>query len=72
MYGRVSGGLPHDNPYWRGRHPREAAPEKQSLRRCARQAALTPAPPTGGTDPFGPGARADPPLRDPCGEGLLP
>ncbi|MFD8571834.1 DUF4383 domain-containing protein [Streptomyces sp. NPDC059639] len=21
MYGRVSGGLPHDNPYWRSRHP---------------------------------------------------
>ncbi|WP_369211568.1 DUF4383 domain-containing protein [Streptomyces flavofungini] len=21
MYGRVSGGLPHDNPYWRQRHP---------------------------------------------------
>ncbi|NEB79508.1 DUF4383 domain-containing protein [Streptomyces sp. SID14478] len=20
MYGRVSGGLPHDNPYWRSRH----------------------------------------------------
>ncbi|MGW2024285.1 DUF4383 domain-containing protein [Streptomyces decoyicus] len=24
MYGRVSGGLPHDNPYWRARHPEEA------------------------------------------------
>jgi Domain of unknown function (DUF4383) len=23
-YGRVSGGLPHDNPYWRARHPEEA------------------------------------------------
>ncbi|WJV44122.1 DUF4383 domain-containing protein [Streptomyces flavofungini] len=23
MYGRVSGGLPHDNPYWRRRHPQE-------------------------------------------------
>ncbi|WP_327302140.1 DUF4383 domain-containing protein [Streptomyces sp. NBC_01298] len=22
MYGRVSGSLPHDNPYWRSRHPR--------------------------------------------------
>ncbi len=21
MYGRVSGGLPHDNPYWKARHP---------------------------------------------------
>ncbi|MFG3473935.1 DUF4383 domain-containing protein [Streptomyces sp. NPDC047980] len=24
MYGRVSGGLPHDNPYWRSRHPEQA------------------------------------------------
>ncbi|OKK17324.1 hypothetical protein AMK16_20920 [Streptomyces sp. CB00455] len=24
MYGRVSGGLPHDNPYWRRRHPGQA------------------------------------------------
>ncbi|MFE1771347.1 DUF4383 domain-containing protein [Streptomyces sp. NPDC059008] len=24
MYGRVSGGLPQDNPYWRARHPDEA------------------------------------------------
>ena len=23
-YGRVSGGLPHDNPYWRARHPEQA------------------------------------------------
>lgn len=22
-YGRVSGGLPHDNPYWRARHPEQ-------------------------------------------------
>jgi hypothetical protein len=26
-YGRVSGGLPHDNPYWRARHPDEARAE---------------------------------------------
>ncbi|MFJ3205627.1 DUF4383 domain-containing protein [Streptomyces sp. NPDC086989] len=25
MYGRVSGGLPHDNPYWRKRHSGDAA-----------------------------------------------
>ncbi|WP_406283797.1 DUF4383 domain-containing protein [Embleya sp. NBC_00896] len=25
LYGRVSGHLPHDNPYWRARHPAEAA-----------------------------------------------
>ncbi|TLQ42980.1 DUF4383 domain-containing protein [Streptomyces marianii] len=27
MYGRVSGGLPHDNPYWRSRHPEQARRE---------------------------------------------
>ncbi|MEV7444603.1 DUF4383 domain-containing protein [Streptomyces sp. NPDC091204] len=27
MYGRVSGGLTHDNPYWRRRHPELAARE---------------------------------------------
>lgn len=26
-YGRVSGGLPHDNPYWRARHPEQADAE---------------------------------------------
>ncbi|MFK8846456.1 DUF4383 domain-containing protein [Streptomyces sp. Ac-502] len=30
MYGRVSGGLPHDNPYWRARHPEVA--QRQTLR----------------------------------------
>ncbi|MDW8803374.1 DUF4383 domain-containing protein [Streptomyces scabiei] len=42
MYGRVSGRLPHDNPYWRRRHPREAARESLAARRQARQTALTP------------------------------
>ncbi|MYW00341.1 DUF4383 domain-containing protein [Streptomyces sp. SID3343] len=27
LYGRVSGHLPHDNPYWRSRHPDDAARE---------------------------------------------
>lgn len=27
MYGRVSSTLPHDNPYWRARHPQEAQAE---------------------------------------------
>ncbi|WP_436776406.1 DUF4383 domain-containing protein [Yinghuangia sp. YIM S09857] len=27
LYGRVSGNLPHDNPYWRSRHPEQAARE---------------------------------------------
>ncbi|WP_406097333.1 DUF4383 domain-containing protein [Streptomyces sp. NBC_01013] len=33
MYGRVSGGLPHDNPYWRARHPEEAEREQRQTRR---------------------------------------
>ncbi|MFD9604996.1 DUF4383 domain-containing protein [Streptomyces sp. NPDC059970] len=34
MYGRVSGGLPHDNPYWRARHPDEAARETRMGRKA--------------------------------------
>ncbi|AWI31726.1 DUF4383 domain-containing protein [Streptomyces tirandamycinicus] len=30
MYGRVSGGLPHDNPYWRSRHPEQARREAEA------------------------------------------
>ncbi|MGP3775840.1 DUF4383 domain-containing protein [Streptomyces sp. SDT5-1] len=37
MYGRVSGGLPHDNPYWRRRHPREAARETLARRELGRR-----------------------------------
>lgn len=33
MYGRVSGGLAHDNPYWRSRHPEEAAREDRRERK---------------------------------------
>ncbi|GGT27026.1 DUF4383 domain-containing protein [Streptomyces purpureus] len=29
MYGRVSGTLPHDNPYWQARHPEEAEGERR-------------------------------------------
>ncbi|MEO3751035.1 DUF4383 domain-containing protein [Streptomyces sp. B6B3] len=29
MYGRVSGRLPHDNPYWRARHPGQAEAEER-------------------------------------------
>ncbi|MFD5871028.1 DUF4383 domain-containing protein [Streptomyces sp. NPDC060322] len=32
MYGRVSGGLPHDNPYWRARHPEQVAREERRER----------------------------------------
>ncbi|MER7760668.1 DUF4383 domain-containing protein [Streptomyces sp. NPDC097619] len=50
MYGRVSGGLPHDNPYWRRRHPDQAARENDARSRiavggAARVSALTARPP---------------------------
>lgn len=35
MYGRVTGGLPHDNPYWRSRHPEQAAREDSARRGAA-------------------------------------
>lgn len=35
MYGRVTGGLPHDNPYWRARHPEQA--EREERTRALRQ-----------------------------------
>ncbi|WP_335932134.1 DUF4383 domain-containing protein [Streptomyces sp. PTD5-9] len=35
MYGRVSGGLPHDNPYWLARHPEEVDRELRLRRRTA-------------------------------------
>lgn len=35
MYGRVSGGLAHDNPYWRARHPEEVEQEERLARRRA-------------------------------------
>ncbi|MFE6662534.1 DUF4383 domain-containing protein [Streptomyces sp. NPDC057697] len=46
MYGRVSGGLPHDNPYWRARHPEEAEREARLARRAA-----TPPMPTARREP---------------------
>ena len=30
MYGRVGSTLPHDNPYWRARHPDAEQPEQQA------------------------------------------
>ncbi|WP_405440797.1 DUF4383 domain-containing protein [Streptomyces avidinii] len=32
MYGRVGSALPHDNPYWRARHPEQAAREDRARR----------------------------------------
>lgn len=40
MYGRVTGGLPHDNPYWRQRHPEAAA--REAAARAAVAARRTP------------------------------
>jgi hypothetical protein len=34
MYGRVSGTLPHDNPYWRARHPQQAEHEQRDRDRA--------------------------------------
>jgi hypothetical protein len=35
LYGRVTGGLAHDNPYWQRRHPEIAAREKRARERAA-------------------------------------
>ncbi|GAA1590085.1 hypothetical protein GCM10009731_49590 [Streptomyces globosus] len=34
MYGRVGSALPHDNPYWRARHPEQAAREDRARERA--------------------------------------
>ncbi len=34
MYGRVGSALPHDNPYWKARHPDRAAEEQRRRRRA--------------------------------------
>jgi hypothetical protein len=43
MYGRVTGGLPHDNPYWRRRHPEQAREEREARERAAAAARRPPA-----------------------------
>jgi hypothetical protein len=41
LYGRVSGRLPHDNPYWQARHPGQAEEEERLRERAtARQREL--------------------------------
>ncbi|MEV6726757.1 DUF4383 domain-containing protein [Streptomyces xanthochromogenes] len=42
MYGRVTSRLPHDNPYWRRRHPRQAAREAAARRAALRTRAPLP------------------------------
>ncbi|MFI1167518.1 DUF4383 domain-containing protein [Streptomyces sp. NPDC020801] len=57
MYGRVSGGLPHDNPYWRSRHPEQAAREETLRRRRELAAAVRSASaPVAGPSVTAPGA----------------
>lgn len=34
MYGRVGSALPHDNPYWRARHPEQAEREQRARSRA--------------------------------------
>ncbi|MFD3735587.1 DUF4383 domain-containing protein [Streptomyces sp. NPDC058632] len=51
MYGRVSSGLSHDNPYWRRRHSDRAAGEAEAASR--RGAAPRPLPRAGSQDPRG-------------------
>ncbi|MFC8447490.1 DUF4383 domain-containing protein [Kitasatospora sp. NPDC057223] len=40
MYGRVSSKLPHDNPYWRRRHPQASAAERERAALLGARAAL--------------------------------
>ncbi|MGK5531359.1 DUF4383 domain-containing protein [Streptomyces sp. URMC 129] len=47
MYGRVSGRLPHDNPYWRARHPEAAGEERQRRELVERRRRELTTPPTG-------------------------
>ncbi|MFJ5259489.1 DUF4383 domain-containing protein [Streptomyces sp. NPDC088387] len=47
MYGRVGSALPHDNPYWRARHPDSAAAEQRARALSAPPPAANPRPPDG-------------------------
>lgn len=57
MYGRVSGRLPHDNPYWRLRHPEQAAREERLRGRADRRGRPAAFPPS---DAPGAGPRTAP------------
>ncbi|GAB3652903.1 DUF4383 domain-containing protein [Streptomyces sparsus] len=64
MYGRVSGGLPHDNPYWRSRHPEEASREEASReKRLAALGGAAPRQVTGAGSRQVTGAQARQPAR---------
>ncbi len=68
MYGRVSGGLPHDNPYWRARHPEQAAREDRARgrRELGRTGPPHAGPPRAGPPHAGP-PHAGPPHAGPPG-----
>ncbi|WP_405959158.1 DUF4383 domain-containing protein [Streptomyces sp. NBC_00868] len=42
MYGRVGSALPHDNPYWRARHPEQAAREQRAAAQTGRRVQALP------------------------------
>ncbi|MGW7051150.1 DUF4383 domain-containing protein [Streptomyces sp. NPDC054887] len=54
MYGRVSSKLSHDNPYWRRRHPEQAAQDAVAIEPLSAQPRALP-----GGRPSGPGADRD-------------
>jgi hypothetical protein len=63
MYGRVSSTLPHDNPYWKARHPDEAgAEERAAHRRAGHEAAAVRSGPAEEPRPGAPGTT--PPAGD--------
>ncbi|MEU0394839.1 DUF4383 domain-containing protein [Streptomyces sp. NPDC006208] len=61
MYGRVSATLPHDNPYWKARHPEQAEREQRARRRtelgAMRPTAYQPPPLAPPSSPQGQGRR---------------
>ncbi|MEU8678286.1 DUF4383 domain-containing protein [Streptomyces sp. NPDC048560] len=54
MYGRVTSKLSHDNPYWRRRHPEQAARESQARRRAAKALTAADEQSTERTSPYPP------------------
>ena len=66
MYGRVGTALPHDNPYWRARHPEQAAREQRLRARAGAEArALA----RGQAGPAAPGAEPAQGVGRPVGDG---
>ncbi|WP_079032555.1 DUF4383 domain-containing protein [Streptomyces specialis] len=60
MYGRVSGRLPHDNPYWRARNPGAAGEERRRRELAERRRRELTTPPTG-RPPAAGGSAGSPP-----------